>query len=54
MGAPTKRVELTSEDLATLHLWEASGRTEQRLATRARVVLAAVEGLSLKNRPWLQ
>ena len=48
MGAPTKRVELTSEDLATLRLWEASGKTEQRLAVRARVVLAAAEGLSLK------
>lgn len=48
MGAPAKRVELTPEDLATLLLWETSGKTEQRLATRARVVLAAVEGLSLK------
>ena len=48
MGAPTKRLELTPEDLATLRLWEASGKTEQRLAVRARVVLAAAEGLSLK------
>lgn len=48
MGAPTKRVELTPEDLASLRLWEASGKTEQRLAVRARVVLAAAEGLSLK------
>ena len=30
MGAPAKRVELTPEDLATLLLWEASGKTEQR------------------------
>ena len=49
MGAPAKRVELTPEDLATLLLWEASGKTEQRLATRARVVLAAVEVLSLET-----
>ena len=48
MGAPTKRLELTPEDLATLRLWESSGKTEQRLAVRARVVLAAAEGLSLK------
>ena len=48
MGAPAKRVELTPEDLATLLLWESSGKTEQRLATRARVVLAAAEGLPLK------
>ena len=49
MGAPTKRVMLTPEDFAMLKLWQASGKTEQRLAARARVVLAAAEGLPLRE-----
>ncbi len=49
MGAPAKRLELTEEEAATLKLWAASGTTQQRMAVRARVVLAAAEGLSLQE-----
>lgn len=47
MGAPAKRLELTEEELSTLRLWAASGTTQQRMAMRARTVLAAAEGLPL-------
>jgi putative transposase len=47
MGAPTKRLELTEEETTSLRLWSASGTTQQRLAVRARVVLAAAERLPL-------
>jgi transposase len=47
MGAPAKRIELSEEERASLRLWSSSGTTQQRLAVRARVVLAAEEGLSL-------
>ena len=47
MGAPAKRLELTAEEAATLKLWVASGTTQQRMAVRAQVVLAAAEGLTL-------
>ena len=49
MGAPAKRIELTKEEEATLRLWASSGTTEQRMATRARVVLAASQGMSLQE-----
>ena len=42
-------VELTDEQAATLKMWAGSGRTEQRMALRARVILAAAEGLTLKE-----
>lgn len=38
-------IELTPEEEETLRSWVRSGRTEQRLADRARYVLAASEGL---------
>ena len=47
MVAPVKRIELSDEERATLRMWASSGTTEQRMATRARVVLAAAEGLPL-------
>ena len=47
MGAPAKRIELSDEERATLKMWASSGTTEQRMAIRARVVLAAAEGLPL-------
>lgn len=43
-----ERVELTDEEAATLQMWVAAGKTEQRLATRAQVILFAAAGMSLK------
>src|SRR6516164_1804643 len=37
---------LTSEQRATLQSWLAAGKTEQRLAFRAEIILALDEGLS--------
>jgi len=48
MGARVK-VELTEEQAATLRMWAGSGKTEQRMALRAKVVLLAAEGLCLKE-----
>lgn len=49
MGAHAKRLELTGEEISSLRLWTNSGTTQQRLAARARVVLAASEGLPLRE-----
>ena len=49
MGAPAKRIDLTQEEGVTLRMWASSGMTEQRLALRARVILAASEGLPLRE-----
>jgi putative transposase len=49
MGAPAKRLELTEEKVSTLRLWAASGTTQQRMAVRAQVVLAAAERLPLQG-----
>ena len=49
MGAPAKRIELTDEERVTLKLWASAGTTQQRMALRARVVLAAEEGLTLSE-----
>jgi transposase len=48
MGARI-RVDLTSEQSATLKMWAGSGKTEQRMALRARVILLAASGLTLKE-----
>lgn len=48
MGARVQ-VQLTEEQAATLKMWAASGKTEQRMALRAKVILSAAEGLSLKD-----
>ena len=39
---------LTSEQRATLRSWLAAGKTEQRVAFRAQIILAVAEGLSNK------
>src|SRR6516162_11201218 len=39
---------LTSEQRATLRSWMAAGKTEQRVAFRAQIILAVAEGLSNK------
>ena len=41
-------VELSEEEAATLKMWLAAGKTEQRLAKRAQVILCAASGMSLK------
>jgi len=48
MGARI-RVDLASEQSATLKMWAGSGKTEQRMALRARVILLAASGLTLKE-----
>jgi len=45
----TVRVELSEEQAAALRMWAGSGKTEQRLALRARVIVLASEGLGLKE-----
>ena len=47
MGAHAKSIELTNEEASTLKMWASAGKTEQRVATRARVVLAAAQGMTL-------
>jgi len=47
MGAPTKRIELTEEEAATLKMLASAGTTEQRIALRAKTVLAAARGIPL-------
>lgn len=49
MGAPTKRIDLPEEDLMALQSWVASGEAEDRIVSRAKVILAAVEGLALRE-----
>lgn len=48
LGARVK-VELNEEQETTLKMWSASGKTEQRMALRAKVILFAAERLSLKS-----
>ena len=48
MGARVK-VELTDEQVLALQRWAGGGKTEQRMALRARIVLLASEGMSLKG-----
>jgi len=47
MGAPAKRLELTEEEAATLKMLASAGTTEQRIALRAKTVLAAAKGIPL-------
>jgi putative transposase len=44
---PTVRIELTAAEEQTLTMWSKAGTTEQRLAQRARVILASAQGLDL-------
>ena len=46
VGMRAAEVTLTSEQRATLHSWLRAGKTEQRLAFRAQIILALDEGLS--------
>ena len=48
MRKPSK-IKLTDEQRTTLTLWLSAGKTEQRLAKRARIILCAAEGLSLRE-----
>ncbi len=48
MRKPSK-IELTDEQRATLTIWLSAGKTEQRLAKRAQIVLYAADGISLKD-----
>lgn len=43
------KVALTEEQAVTLRMWAASGKTEQRMALRAKVVLLAAEGQGLRE-----
>ena len=42
-------IRLTKEEETRLRLWTAAGRTEQRMAQRARVILLSAEGCSLEG-----
>ena len=44
MARPVTQISLTEQDRATLQQWARSGTTEQRLALRARIILAAAAG----------
>lgn len=46
--ATARRIELTAEEEATLRMWTRAGTTEQRLARRARVILACARGLPIR------
>ena len=48
MSRPLK-IELSPEEESTLRMWVGSGKTQERLALRARVILLAAEGLSVKR-----
>jgi len=49
MPRPAPEIRLSKEEKETLLSWMRGGRTEQRLAERARVVLLAANGLSGKQ-----
>ena len=46
MGKQATAITLTAEDRATLEAWVRAGKTERRLAERARIILAAAGGAS--------
>lgn len=52
MRRPSK-IELTDEQRATLTIWLSAGKTEQRLAKRAQVIMCAADGIreALLNLP---
>ena len=47
--ATARRIELTAEEEETLRMWTRAGTTEQRLARRARVILALAQGLAIRG-----
>jgi transposase len=42
-----RKIQISEEERATLRAWASSGRTEQRMARRAKIVLLSAEGLTL-------
>lgn len=46
---PKVKITLTKEEKQTLTMWSKAGTTEQRLAQRARVILASAQGLDLQE-----
>lgn len=49
MGRGVKQINLDAEQYNTLKMWGRSGKTEQRLSQRARVILLSSAGNSLKE-----
>jgi len=49
MGRSPARIELTTEEEATLRRWLRQGTSEQRLVERARVILLSHEGLTVEK-----
>lgn len=49
MGRKAITINLSEEERTTLQMWVGSGTTEQRLATRARIILLSSEGVALKE-----
>ena len=48
MARPPAQIRLNEEQEATLRQWTRNGKTEQRLAERARIVLLSHEGLTVE------
>ena len=46
---PCIQIELTQEQESTLKMWANSGKTEQRLALRAKVILLSAQGVGVKG-----
>src|SRR4030095_2584013 len=49
MSRPVTPITLTEEDRQTLQQWVRSAKTEQRMVQRARIILAAAEGLATQT-----
>lgn len=49
MGRKAKQIFLDEEEYKTLKMWERSGKTEQRLSQRAKVILLSSQGITLKD-----
>ncbi len=49
MGRKAKQIILEEEQYETLKMWQRSGKTEQRLAQRAKIILLSSQGKSLKE-----
>jgi len=49
MGRRVKQIKVDEEQYQTLKMWERSGKTEQRLAQRARIILLSSQGKTLKE-----
>ena len=49
MGRPPRPLKLTDDERTTLTMWVSAGKTEVRIAQRARTILLFAQGL-----PWAQ